>query len=156
MGLEKPLLALAWIDLPDSLETLGNLAVQLQRLISEAVSHPILAVVIVILSIGLIQLVADLVKRTIQASLKFILTLPLTLSQRLWKQLTLNPDTKQTQINQLLERLEVLRQEQDQVIAELKPLLSPGPTSVPVVSAKESLGPLKETDSSQLPTSPTS
>ena len=156
MGLEKQLLALPWIDLPDSLETLGNLAVQLQRLITEAISHPIWAVVVVLLSIGLIQLVADLVKRTIQASLKFILTLPLTLSQRLWKQLTLNPDTKQTQINQLLDRLETLRQEQDQVIAELKPLLTS--TSTALSAQKSSNGPVpnepvKEPEPPQLPTS---
>ncbi|MBE9061720.1 hypothetical protein [cf. Phormidesmis sp. LEGE 11477] len=149
MGLEKQLLALPWIDLPDSLETLGNLAVQLQRLITVAISHPIWAVITLLLSIGLIQLAADLVKRTIQASLRFILTLPLMLSQRLWKQITTNPETKQAQINQLLNRLETLRQEQDQVIAELKPLLSssPAPTASPL--------PLDESNSSQVPASPT-
>ncbi len=120
-------MALPWIDLPDSLETLGNLAVQLQQLITAAISHPLLAVAAVLLSIGLIQLAADLVKRVIRASLTFILTLPLNLSQRLWKQITTNPESKQAQINQLLDRLETLRQEQDQVIAELKPLLSISP-----------------------------
>ncbi len=127
-------MALPWIDLPDSLETLGNLAVKLQQLITAAISHPLLAVAAVLLSIGLIQLAADLVKRIIKASLTFILTLPLNLSQRLWKQITTNPESKQTQINQLLDRLETLRQEQDQVIAELKPLLSislAGPSSRP-------------------------
>ncbi|MEM8505408.1 MAG: hypothetical protein AAF716_19935 [Cyanobacteria bacterium P01_D01_bin.1] len=122
--LALPLSTLPWIDLPDSLETLGNFATQLQRVTTTAISHPILAVVTLLLSIGLIQLAADLVKRTIQASLKFVLTLPLVLSQRLWKRITTDPDSKQTQINQLLNRLETLRQEQDQVIAELKPLLS--------------------------------
>lgn len=133
VGLENQLLALPWIDLPDSLETLGNLAAQLQRLITAAISHPILAVVALLLSIGLIQLAADLVKRTIQAGLKFVLKLPLTLSQHLWKQLTTNPDSKQTQIDRLLDRLEALRLEQDQVIAELKPLLAS--TSAPVSPA---------------------
>ena len=126
--LEKRLLALPWIDLPDSLETLGNLAVQLQQLITAALSHPLLAVVVLLLGIGLIQLAADLVKRAIRASLTFILSLPLNLSQRLWKQITTSPDSKQTQIDQLLDRLDALRQEQDQVIAELKPLLSASTT----------------------------
>ena len=148
MRLEKQLLALPWIDLPDSFETLGNLAVQLQRLITVALSHPVLAVIVVLLSIGLIQLAADLVKRTLQASLTFALTLPLMLSQRLWKQITTNPETKQTQINQLLERLDTLRQEQDQVIAELRPLLSSPPTP-------SSLS-LDAPPTSQLPTSSTS
>ncbi len=146
VGLENQLLALPWIDLPDSLETLGNFANQLQRLITAAISHPVLAVIVLLLSIGLIQLAADLVKRTIQASLKFVLTLPLTLSQHLWKRLTTDPDSKQTKIKQLLDRLETLRQEQDQVIAELKPLLStatsadspnsnPKPSALPQASA---------------------
>ena len=117
-------MALPWIDLPDSLETLGNLAVRLQQLITAAISHPLLATIVLLLGIGLIQLAADLVKRIIRTSLTFILTLPLNLSQRLWKQITTNPESKQTKINQLLDRLETLRQEQDQVIAELKPLLS--------------------------------
>lgn len=117
----------AWMDLPDSLETLGNLAVQLQKLTTAAISHPILAIVALLLGIGLLQLAADLVKRTIQASLKFVLTLPLILSQRLWQQITTKsdpPNSRQTKVDQLLDRLETLRQEQDQIIAELKPLLS--------------------------------
>lgn len=154
MRLEKQLLALPWIDLPDSFETLGNLAVQLQRLITVALSHPVWAVIVVLLSIGLIQLAADLVKRTLQASLTFALTLPLMLSQRLWKQITTNPETKQTQINQLLERLDTLRQEQDQVIAELRPLLSspPTPSSLSLDAPPTSQRP----SSPQLPSSSTS
>lgn len=145
VGLGNQLLALPWIDLPDSLETLGNLATRLQQLITAAISHPILAVIVLLLSIGLIQLAADLVKRTIQAGLRFMLMLPLMLSQRLWKQITTNPDSRQTQIDQLLERLESLRIEQEQVIAELKPLLSSTSTSAAVTP------PVKESTPSQFP-----
>jgi len=157
VGLKNQLLALPWIDLPDSLETLGNFANRLQQLITTAISHPVLAVIVLLLSIGLIQLAADLVKRTIQACLKFVLTLPLTLSQHLWKRLTTDPDSKQAQINQLLNRLETLRQEQDQVIAELKPLLSAStssnsPNSNPQSSAL-SQAPASSLPASSLPTS---
>jgi hypothetical protein len=152
VGLETRLLALPWIDLPDSLETLGNLANRLQQLITAAIAHPVLAVIVLLLSIGLIQLAADLVKRTIQASLKFVLTLPLTLSQYLWKRLTTDPDSKQTKIKQLLDRLETLRQEQDQVIAELKPLLSTA-TSADSPNSNPKPPALPQASASSLPTS---
>ncbi|MEO0768684.1 MAG: hypothetical protein AAFY72_04510 [Cyanobacteria bacterium J06649_4] len=138
--LSQPLplpLTLPWRGLPDSLDTLSTVASQLQWLITTALAHPFWAVVALVLSIGLIQLIADLVKRIIRASLTFVLTLPLRLSQWIWKRATATPkaipQTPSAKIDQLLIRLEALRQEQDQVIAELKTLL-PTTTTVPDTS----------------------
>jgi len=125
-------LALPRIGLPDSLESLSTFANQLQTVVSAAIAHPLFAVIIVVFSIGLIQLIADLVKRIIRSTLTFVLTLPLTLSQWIWKKVTahsaadpsLKGVTSRTgQINQLIERLEALRTEQDQIMTELKDML---------------------------------
>lgn len=123
------LLALPWVALPDSLDTLGTFASQLQVLISAALAHPFWAIGLLLLSIGLLQLVADLVKRVLKASLTFILTSPLTLSQWVWKRATTPATSKADQINQLLTRLDDLRTEQDEVISELKALMASTPKS---------------------------
>ncbi|MEL6899540.1 MAG: hypothetical protein AAFP07_01205 [Cyanobacteria bacterium J06606_4] len=118
-------LALPRLELPDSLDQLANIASQLQTAISAALSHPILAVLSVLLTIALIQIIADWVKRLIKAGLSFLLKLPLLLSQWLWQRVTSSAETVEaTEVEDLLARLEILRQEQDQVLAELKQLLS--------------------------------
>lgn len=118
------LLALPWVDLPDSLTTLTALAAQLQTVISTAIAHPIWAIVLLLLTIVLIQILADLIKRLLKTSLTFVLRLPLILSQWLWQKATATAQPSQTaQLSQLLTRLDALRQEQDQVISELKSLL---------------------------------
>ncbi|MEL7141026.1 MAG: hypothetical protein AAFY33_10985 [Cyanobacteria bacterium J06643_4] len=121
---DPPLLALPWVALPDSLDTLGTFASQLQVLISAALAHPFWAIGLLLLGIGLLQLIADLVKRVLKASLTFIVTSPLTLSQWVWKRATTPVTSKADQINQLLTRLDNLRAEQDQVIDELKTLMA--------------------------------
>jgi hypothetical protein len=77
--------------------------------------------------------VADLVKRILKASLTFVLKLPLTLSQWIWQSVTArflgkaSPSAvlpQAVQIDQLISRLDTLREEQDQVVAELKTLLA--------------------------------
>ncbi|MGD1899995.1 MAG: hypothetical protein ACFB16_23990 [Phormidesmis sp.] len=123
--------ALPQIELSSSLSTLAALASQIQALIAAAISHPLLAIAAILLSIGFIQLMADLVKRLIKAALTFVLTLPLSLSQWVWKRATAAGTTaqpKEIQIQQLMDRLESLRQEQDAVMIELRALLSAGKT----------------------------
>ena len=66
--------ALPQIELSNSLSTLAALASQIQALITAAISHPLLAIAAILLSIGFIQLMADLVKRLIKAALTFVLT----------------------------------------------------------------------------------
>ena len=61
MTLNLPL-ALPWASLPDSLDTLGSLAAQLQSAITAAVSHPIRAIAAVVLTITLLQIIADLIQ----------------------------------------------------------------------------------------------
>ncbi|CAN5713279.1 hypothetical protein BH23CYA1_BH23CYA1_10570 [soil metagenome] len=118
-------LALPWASLPDSLDTLGSLAAQLQSVITAAVSHPIRAIAAVVLTITLLQIIADLIKRALKAGLTFVLKLPLALSQWLWRRATMTPPTEEeVQISQLMARLDALRQEQDQVVAEIKSLLA--------------------------------
>ncbi|MEL6259447.1 MAG: hypothetical protein AAFR12_00140 [Cyanobacteria bacterium J06626_6] len=126
--------ALPQIELPNSLDQLANFASQLQTAISAAISHPILAVLTVLLTIALIQIIADLVKRFIKAGLTFVLKLPLMLSQWLWQRVTASTEpTKSAQIKDLLIRLEMLRQEQDHVLEELKQLVSaPSKTNISV------------------------
>ena len=119
------------VALPDALNSLGMFASQLQTVIAAALSHPFWAIGIVIVSIGLLQLVADLVKRILKAGLKLILTLPLQLSQWLWKQATAPSATKvneKARITQLLNQLDTLRTEQNEVIEELKGLLQSSAT----------------------------
>lgn len=114
-----------WSGLPDTFETLGNLAAQLQTLISLAIAHPIRAVLLVVLTIALLQIVADLIKRALKATLTFILKLPLSLSQWLWKRaIAPDPTSHSAQLSQLMTRLDTLRAEQDQVVAEIKSMLS--------------------------------
>ncbi len=122
-----PQVSMPQVDLADSLDSLSTFINRLQAITTAAISHPLWAVVIVIVGIGFLQLVADLVKRILKTGLKLILTLPLTLSQWLWKRATASartaPDDK-ARIAQLLDRLDALRTEQDQVVAELKRLLN--------------------------------
>lgn len=116
--------ALPWAGLPDSLDTLASMATRLQAVITLALNHPIWAVVAVVFTIGLLQILADLVKRLIKSSVAFVLKMPLALSQWLWKQATYNSEASEARIDQLIDRLDELRVEQEQVIAELKFLLT--------------------------------
>ncbi len=137
--LELPQFAFPWVELPDSLDTLTTLAAQIQTVVSAAIGHPVWAIAAVLLTIVLIQIIADLVKRVLKASLAFVLKLPLVLSQWLWKKATASAQPSQVaQVNQLISRLDILRQEQDQVVAELKTLLSSGPSSRPLFMEKRS------------------
>ncbi|MGB7485122.1 MAG: hypothetical protein WA901_02960 [Phormidesmis sp.] len=123
-----------FLDLSDSIDTLARFANQLQTAIAVAFAHPLIAVAILLLSIGLLQLAADLMKRLLKAVITFILTLPFTLSQWLWKKATTAPESKQTQVDRLMAQLETLRQEQDQVLEELKILLASGSSTNDVVA----------------------
>ncbi|MEL6814882.1 MAG: hypothetical protein AAFP03_08710 [Cyanobacteria bacterium J06598_3] len=110
------------IDNP--LNSLSAFAVQVQTLVTNAIEHPVWAIALVILAIGLLQLLADLIKRLIKAALTFIFKLPLTLSQWVWKRATTAPNAQAAQVEQLMTKLEALREEQDQVISALKAALS--------------------------------
>lgn len=131
------LLIQPWADLSDSLTTLSNFATQVQKASQMVLTHPIWAILLLIFSIGFLQLIVDLIKRSVRASLTFILKLPLIASQWLWQRAIAlpNPDPANhqpdqvDQIDQLMARLEQLRQEQDQIITHLKTLLSNSPPS---------------------------
>lgn len=151
------------IDLPDlpSLSALGSLAAQLQTVVSSAIAHPFWAIALILLAITLIQIVADLIKRSLKAFLTLLLKLPLFISQWIWKRAT-NPDKKPTdaqilskaeQADQLIAQLEALRQEQDSVVLALKDLLSqPEPQPVlPVDSVSPSPPTLEPQPESQTP-----
>ncbi len=116
-------LALPWAGLPDSLDTLASMAARLQSVITLAFNHPVWAVVAVVFTIGLLQILADLVKRLIKSSVTFVLKLPLALSQWIWKRATTTTISTEAKIDQLICRLDTLRLEQDQTVAELKLLL---------------------------------
>ncbi|MGB3295798.1 MAG: hypothetical protein WBB01_22670 [Phormidesmis sp.] len=119
------LLTPPWASLPDSLDTLSTLAAQLQTLVAAVIQHPIWAVTAVVLSIVLLQIIVDLIKRAIKAGLTFVLKLPLSMSQWLWKRATTTPPTEtEARVAQLMARLESLRQEQGQITAEINALLS--------------------------------
>lgn len=107
-----------------SLNSLATALDQAQSVVASAISHPVWAIVLLVVGIGLLQLIADLIKRLIKASLTFLLRLPLLLSQWIWKKATATPSTNETQVNQLITRLEALNQEHDQIVTELKALLS--------------------------------
>ena len=139
------------IDLPDlpDLSALGKLAAQIQTVISSAISHPLWAIALILLSITLIQIVADLIKRSLKALLTLLLKLPLSISQWIWKRTVTQSkaptDTqilsKTDQADQLIAQLETLRQEQDSIITQLKALLSqpePQPNPVPLTPASPS------------------
>jgi len=131
-SIDLPSIDFPQVGLPDALNSLAAFATQLQTTVATALSHPVLAVAIIIVSIGLLQLIADLVKRAIKASLKLIITLPLSLSQWIWKRATTASDTKiddKAKVSQLLDRLETLRTEQDQIMTELKELLQASGTA---------------------------
>lgn len=117
------LLALPWAGLPDSLDTLANMAARLQSVVTLAFNHPVWAIVAIVFTIGLLQILADLVKRLIKISVAFVLKLPLALSQWVWKRATTTADSPDVKIDRLVNQLDKLRVEQDQVIAELKLLL---------------------------------
>lgn len=140
------------IDLPDlpDLNALGSLAAQIQTVISRAIAHPLWTIVLILLAITLIQIVADLIKRSLRAILTLLLKLPLFMSQWIWKRTVgqAKPPTdaqilsKAEQADQLIARLETLRQEQAQVIADLKSLLNqPTPPSASLPSASASPSP---------------
>jgi hypothetical protein len=146
-------IAVDWPQLPDSLETVTTVATQIQTVASAALSHPIWAIATLLLTVVLIQMVADLIKRVLKASLTFLLKLPLMVSQLLWQKLTASAAARlpkkaspslttstvlseATEIEQLISRLEALREEQDQVVAELKTLLAA--TKAPSESAQSS------------------
>lgn len=125
----------AWLALPNSLAPLTTATTQIQTVVGWVMSHPVWAITTLLLAIALLQMVADLVKRILKASLTFVLKLPLTLSQWIWQSVTARwpslPKESQSavlpqavQIDQLISRLDTLREEQDQVVAELKTLLA--------------------------------
>lgn len=136
-----------WPDAIDNpLNSLTALAVQLQTLVTNAIDHPIWAIALVILAIGLVQIIADLIKRLLKATLTFVLKLPINLSQWVWKRATTLPSPQtssqansQTEhVEQLIAKLEALREEQDQVVSELKTVLSQTkPTPVKRVAEKK-------------------
>lgn len=108
-----------------SLDSIAAFISQLQTAIATAIQHPFLSILALLVGIGIIQLIADLVKRILKASLAFLLTLPLTLSQWIWKRATApSTPSKDAQIQQLLARLETLKEEEAQIIGALKSLLS--------------------------------
>ena len=152
------------IDLPDlpDLNAVSSLAAQIQTVISSAIAHPLWAVAIILLSITLIQIIADLIKRSLKAALTLLLRLPLFISQWIWKRTIAFPKNQPSlstveQADQLLARLETLRQEQDRVIADLKALLSepvtqPAPPAVePPDPTPSSLPVLEPQPESQIP-----
>ena len=136
---------LPWKDLPDlpdyrlpDLSALSSLAGQLQTAVSSAIAHPFWAIALILLSITLIQIVADLIKRSLKALLTLLLKLPLFVSQWIWKRTVSSAKTpadaqllsKSEQADRLIAQLETLRQEQDRVIADLKAVLNqPAPPS---------------------------
>jgi len=135
--LNIPQVDIPQVDLPDALGSLSTFASQLQLTTTAALSHPIWTIGIVIVSIGLIQLLADLVKRVIKASISLVLTSPLILSRWIWKRVTAASTPKvdsATRITQLLTQLDILRAEQDQVIKELKDLLQSTPAATKATS----------------------
>ena len=111
-------------SLPDSLDSLGTFVGQLQWLIGLGIAHPIWAVVVVLLSIGTLQLLADLVKRGIQASLRFVVSLPFGISRWIWQRLPIGAASRQDRATDLLNRLDQLRAEEAMVLAELRGLVS--------------------------------
>ncbi len=121
-----PTMALPWVDLPDSLETLTTVATQLQNIVSAAIGHPVGAIALLLLSIVLLQILADLVKRVLKTGVAFVLKLPLLLSQWLWQKAVKPQPSPANRVDQLMARLDALRQEQDEVVAELKSLVSVG------------------------------
>ena len=121
-----PQLELPNLNLTESLNTLGSFASQGQTIVTAALNHPFLAIGTIVVSIGLIQLIADLVKRVLRAGIRLILTLPFTLSRWIWNRATASLETathEKAKIAQLIERLETLRAEQDEVVTELKGLI---------------------------------
>jgi hypothetical protein len=127
-------LVLAWLALPDSLTPLTTATTQVQTVVGWVMSHPGWAIATLLLALVLLQMVADLIKRVLKASLTFVIKLPLTLSQWIWQSVTVrwksppkdSPSEvlpQAVQIDQLLSRLEALREEQDQVVAELFKIL---------------------------------
>ena len=118
------------LDFPGSLDSVAGFITQLQSAIASAIQHPFLAILALLVGIGLLQLIADLVKRILKASIAFILTLPVNLSQWIWKRATTSSKaSKETQIEQLIDQLETLRAEEAQIITELKGLLSSAQSS---------------------------
>lgn len=151
-SIHLPLIEFPQVALPDTLSSLGNFANQLQSLIATALSHPFWAIGLVIVSIGLLQLVADLVKRILKAGLGLIITFPLRLSQWLWKQATTTAEKErddQKRVTHLLNRLETLQIEQGQIMGELKELL-PAAVAIHEVSSKAPKQPLPPAESAPL------
>ena len=119
-----PDLSLPNLSLSDSLGSLAAMANQIQIMVNGAIAHPVWAIALILLTITLIQIIADLAKRIVKAALAFVIRLPLSLSQWIWKRATApaKPEVS-AQAHQLIEQLESLRAEQDQIIAQLKRLL---------------------------------
>ena len=128
----------------------------MQTVISSAIAHPFWAIALILLSITLIQIVADLIKRSLKALLTLLLKLPLFVSQWIWKR-TVKPKpptdaqllSKAEQVDQLITQLESLRQKQDQVITDLKAILNqPVPPAAepasPALPAPQTEEPLSE------------
>lgn len=110
-------------SLPDSLEVLGTFVTQVQMLASMAFAHPIWAVGLLLLGIGVLQLAADLVKRGIKAGIVFLLSLPLRTSRWIWQRATVGAPAEPNRVSTLLDRLDGLRAEEAEVLAELRGLV---------------------------------
>lgn len=127
------------------LNSLAALAIQVQTLVTRAIEHPVWAIALVIIAIGLLQIMADLIKRLLKATLTFALKLPLILSQWVWKRATTSPTSQAEQVEQLIAKLDTLRDEQDHVISELKAVLATQTKATPVKRiAEEEPGPDEE------------
>lgn len=147
-------------ELPD-LTAISRLASQIQALISSAIAHPLWAIALILLSITLIQIIADLIKRSLKAALTLLLKFPLLISQWIWQRTIASPkshlDTDLStaeQADRLIAKLETLRQEQDQVLIELKALLNqplPPPLVAPSDPASPSLQSPEPPPASQTP-----
>ncbi|MEO0705594.1 MAG: hypothetical protein AAF050_08015 [Cyanobacteria bacterium J06649_5] len=117
---------LAWPDaLVDSpLNSLAAIATQIQAIAATVIRHPVWAIALFVLGIGLLQVVVDLIKRLLKAGITLLLKLPFLLSQWIWKRATIAPGSQAEQVEQLLEQLETLRQQQDDIVAQLRTVLS--------------------------------
>ena len=141
-NMDFPNISLPDISLSDSLSNLAEIASQLQSVVSAAIAHPLWAIALFLLSITLIQIIADLTRRLIQAALSGILKLPLALSRWIWQRATKpsDPDAG-AQMHQLIIKIERLHEEQNHAIAQLKTLLANQPLLNSQSSPAELLSP---------------
>lgn len=108
----------------DSLDTVVDSLATVQNGLAWVMAHPYLSLAIALFSLGLLQLLADSVKRLLKTAIAIILKSPLLLLQWLWqKAITPAPESTEARLAQVLQRLDSLRQEQDALLNELRTLL---------------------------------